>query len=309
MTPQDTFDRIAADLIGIKAGHLWRGYGSAIFVEFGSLSPGRRRRDGSPGPPRGEFTLRIEWSWRIENSNSILCGSWSEEELWEPTFDLLRNAHVSGLSIFGRLPEIDLALTGGLHLVSLMTAEGQPSWSLTDQRSTPHIWLTVHDGALFESDGTVRGKPMPADATYDWRAFEIEQSGTSAGVCECCGMTTQRVWGFVRDEGPVGAFFISWTPGRPEHGAAFDLILGAWGDSAQASDRFATALMLHLVEGTPQFMVIDADQRKIAKSPLIETALKRSDVIGTALAPLVFAVVDAVYMSDSASEIRSWCGA
>lgn len=155
MKPQNAFNRIAADLVGVKVGHLWRGYGSAIFLEFGSLTAGRIRRDGSPGNPVGELTIGIEWSWRIENAESIICGSWSEEELWEPAFERVRHSTLTSLSTFGRLPEIDLAFADGLHLVSFMTAEGQPEWSLADRRSTPHTWLTVRNGILFESDGTV----------------------------------------------------------------------------------------------------------------------------------------------------------
>lgn len=83
-------------LIGLPLSHLWRGYGSAIFLEFGHLTP-RTRRSGEAGNPCGEFGLMIEWSWRIENIVSILCGSWSEEPLWMPTFDLLRNKTVIGL--------------------------------------------------------------------------------------------------------------------------------------------------------------------------------------------------------------------
>ena len=75
VTALDTFHRIA--LVGMEVAHLWRGHGSAIFLEFGTLSPGSVRRDGSPGNPMGEITIGIEWSWRIENANSIVCGSWS----------------------------------------------------------------------------------------------------------------------------------------------------------------------------------------------------------------------------------------
>lgn len=137
----------------MKVSHLWRGYGSAIFLEFGALSPGRTRRDGSAGNAKGELTIRVEWSWRIEDATSILCGSWSEDALWEPTFDLIRGSHVEGMTMFGRLPEIDLALSGGRHLVTFMTAEGQPEWAITDSRSEPQTWLAVRNGALFEDDG------------------------------------------------------------------------------------------------------------------------------------------------------------
>lgn len=154
MKPQIAFDHIAADLVGMEVRHLWRGYGSAIFLEFGALSPGRVRRDGLAGNPVGDLTISIEWSWRVEDATSIICGSWSKEELWEPTFDLIRGSRVTELTLVGRLPEIDLTLSNNRHLVSFATAEGQPAWSVADRRSTPHVWLSVCDGTLFESDGS-----------------------------------------------------------------------------------------------------------------------------------------------------------
>jgi hypothetical protein len=53
-------------------------------------------------------------------------------------------------------------------------------------------------------------------------------------------------------------------------------------------------------------MVVDAENRATSDSPLVGTVLKRSDVIGTPIAAQVFAVIDAVYMSNSGSEVRSW---
>jgi hypothetical protein len=135
-------------LIGLPLSHLWRGYGSAIFLEFGRLTPRARRPFGKVGNPHGEFGLMIQWSWRIENTGSILCGSWSEERLCKPTFDLLQKKNVVELSLFGRLPEVSVALTEGFHVSSFMTAEGDPSWTLFDRRSGTARWLSVHDGKL-----------------------------------------------------------------------------------------------------------------------------------------------------------------
>jgi hypothetical protein len=148
---------------------------------------------------------------------------------------------------------------------------------------------------------------MSTDPLPNWRDFEIEESGAIGGHCECCGTTTKRVWGVVRRNGePVGAYFVAWTQGKPDHGATFDLILGKWGNSAAKDDRYSVALDYRLIDGAPQFMVVDALYRATSGSPLVGTAFKRSDVIGTPLAPQVFAVVDAVYMSDSAGEVRDW---
>jgi hypothetical protein len=144
-----SLQRFGNALIGLPLSHLWRGAGSAIFLEFGQLAPPTRtRRDGTPFNPRGEFGLMIEWSWRIENSTSILCGSWSKDRLWEPTFDLLRGKVVVELSAVGRLPEIVVGLTEDLYVSSFMTSDGDPQWSLFDRRSAPVTWLCVRDGCL-----------------------------------------------------------------------------------------------------------------------------------------------------------------
>ncbi|WP_448040640.1 hypothetical protein [Bradyrhizobium liaoningense] len=134
-------------LTGLPVSHFWRGYGSTIFLEFGHLKP-RTRQSGKPGNPQGELGLMIHWSWRIENATSILCGSWSEEPRWEPTFDLLRNKRVVALSLVGRLPEIVVGLTEGLYVSSFMTAEGDPQWTLFDRRFDTVRWLCVRDGEL-----------------------------------------------------------------------------------------------------------------------------------------------------------------
>jgi hypothetical protein len=129
---------------------VWRGHGSAIFLEFGRLSP-RIRRDGSTGNSRGDYTVMIQWSWRIEHENSILCGSWSDEKDWEEVFKSLVGRKVEGISLYGRLPELSIELSGGIHVASFMTADGQPAWTilgaLEDRRRR---FISVENGKLRE---------------------------------------------------------------------------------------------------------------------------------------------------------------
>jgi len=124
-----------------------------MFIELGQLTP-RARRDGTPGNPEGEVSLGVEWSWRIEDSSAILCGSWSEEELWEPNFERLRGTRVVGCELFGSLPEVALATTGGIRFLSFSTTDGQPQWHLVDRRSGAARWFTVRNGQLHLGDGT-----------------------------------------------------------------------------------------------------------------------------------------------------------
>lgn len=148
-----SFSALTKQLQGMELTYLWQGHGSALFLEFGELTP-RQRRDGSPSHPEGLISIGIEWSWRTEHACSIACGSWSEHEHWEATFDLMRNQHVEQLQLFGRLPEIALSLSGNLHILSFSTTDGQPQWSLIDRRTADHVWFSVRDGKLHEGTGT-----------------------------------------------------------------------------------------------------------------------------------------------------------
>jgi len=135
----------------MKVSHVWRGHGSALFLELGDLTQ-MRRRDGTPGNPQGQIELMIQWSWRIEEEQSIVCGSFSNEELWPPAFDRLLGREVLNVSTFGRLPEVALSLAGELHVVSFMTAEGDPAWTLFDRRTPKTVALHCRSGLLCLDD-------------------------------------------------------------------------------------------------------------------------------------------------------------
>jgi hypothetical protein len=143
------FDAFIARLIGLPVSHLWRGYGSALFLEFGELqADARTSGDGTAGSYTGEMSLMVEWSWRIEGRRSILCGSWSDEKKWPRAFRLVRNAKVANAALFGRLPEIELSLSNETRVLSFMTAEGNPEWTLFDRRGDETRWLHVRHGVV-----------------------------------------------------------------------------------------------------------------------------------------------------------------
>jgi len=50
--------------------------------------------------------------------------------------------------LFGRLPEIELSLSNGIRVLSFMTAEGSPDWTLFDRLGDETRWLCVRRGVL-----------------------------------------------------------------------------------------------------------------------------------------------------------------
>ena len=134
-------------LIGKKISHVWRGYGSAIFIELGELSS-TNLKNGEPGQKVGEISLMIQWSWRIEKPKSILTGSWGDEKKWPAAFGKLINSEVVNVYFTENLPEITIELSNGLRVSSFMTAEGQPDWAIITRNQNLGT-LCVKRGALF----------------------------------------------------------------------------------------------------------------------------------------------------------------
>ena len=145
-------------VIGQRVSRVWRGVGSAIFLDLGTLSL-QQRRDGSFMSVAGEQTLMIQWSWRISDENSILLGSWSDEDNWEDCLQRLVGSRVESAEIFGELPEILVHLSCGRRVASFMIADGQPSWALIYRE--PNIGtLCVNDGKLVVQPPRIPGSEL-----------------------------------------------------------------------------------------------------------------------------------------------------
>ncbi len=135
----------------MSISHVWRGYGTAIFLEFGELTP-KLRKDGTPGNPDGELTLMIEWSWRVEEADYIAFGSWSQDKDWEPWLGRLVGRKVLDVGVFGRLPEVNMSLSDDMYVVSFMTAESGPEWALIDHRENGLPTLISKHGRIGSED-------------------------------------------------------------------------------------------------------------------------------------------------------------
>jgi hypothetical protein len=132
--------------------------------------------------------------------------------------------------------------------------------------------------------------------------LSVELAGSNDyGPCKCCGNMSRRVWGFLVDGGAtVAVYYVHWTIGRVDHGASINLIIGRWGAETTRDDRAAVAVAFRIVQGEPQFMVVDAASRSEAKtSSLAANALQRTQVIGTPVAQRIFAMLDAIWLSDN----------
>lgn len=130
--------------------------------------------------------------------------------------------------------------------------------------------------------------------------YRIHTAGDCARApCSCCGYDGSTVWGLVYcHDAACAAYYVHWTPGRLEHGARFDLVLGDWSAGASTVERSAVALAYRLYPNGPEFKVVDAGEKRIADRAVIGKFLLRDDVVGQPIADEIFQIVDAIWLQD-----------
>lgn len=119
--------------MGKTISRVWQGAGSSIFLEVGELTD-----------HKGELTIMIEWSWRVEDENQIKFGSFSESDEFSDMLSTLSGLTVKSISFQARLPELVVQFIENIWLCSFSTVEGDPEWALI----TPEKTLVSNGGSL-----------------------------------------------------------------------------------------------------------------------------------------------------------------
>jgi hypothetical protein len=147
------------------------------------------------------------------------------------------------------------------------------------------------------------------DGGNDKRQSDAMNEGSSVkplgfkdtGRCPCCGRVSRCVWGLVRhDCNAQGSYFVHWTLGHVfENGADFHIILRGRSAAVITPDRYGVSLKYRVLDNGPAFMLVDARPDVVARvGALADHCLKRSDVIGGPLAPIIFDICDAILAAD-----------
>jgi hypothetical protein len=119
--------------LGKSISRVWQGNGSSIFLEVGDLTD-----------QKGELTIMIEWSWRVENEKEIEFGSFSELEEFPVLLSKLEGLTIKGIYFQSRLPELVVQFVENIWLCSFSTVEGNPEWALITRNKT----LLSSEGSL-----------------------------------------------------------------------------------------------------------------------------------------------------------------
>lgn len=137
------FEQVRLGMLGKPLSHLWRGHGTAIFLEIGELTPSTKmRRDGSRMNDLGDFGIMLDCRWRIENATAIICGSGDDHPTWDDILPSLIGLTVEDVHLTGRIAELSVSFSSDLHLTSFADSgsviDGQPEWTIFDRTASEH---------------------------------------------------------------------------------------------------------------------------------------------------------------------------
>lgn len=119
------FQKETEQILGLPINYVWRGHGTALFIEFGDLAKEEGRNH-----PQGEFSLMLDCDWRIEKPRSILIGSYYSTKRIDNQIKKLVGCKVAKIEIIGYLPEIIISLSPNFRIVSFTSYNNQPDWGL-----------------------------------------------------------------------------------------------------------------------------------------------------------------------------------
>ena len=149
---EPAFSRRRAALIGMELSYFWRGYGTALFVELGTLQNAELRHRPLRYPV-GDMSIGFGGTWRIEDGTAILAGSAGEETEWPPIFDRLLGRRITDVMLQGRIPELVIDLDDGCRLQTFADYGETPDWTIAERVADGSWGLHLHweAGALKES--------------------------------------------------------------------------------------------------------------------------------------------------------------
>ena len=151
--PKDKFDKLVQPLIGLEVTRVWRGFGTALFVELGKLSKKSYRLKSGKRKSFlvGQYSIFVGWDWRVEHSKSIYFGSWSTDKCINKRYSQLNGKFVSAIYYEGRLPELVVELSDRLWIHSFhvsSTSDTQPTWYIDLRSRKPRQFIGSNLGKL-----------------------------------------------------------------------------------------------------------------------------------------------------------------
>ena len=118
------FDESVKDLIGLTISKAYNSYGSSLCMELGEITLDDRNRE------KGDAYIMLDWDWRLEDDDSIKCGSSNSGPKIAETAEKLTDLTITNLALYCSPPEIEIHLSNNQRLRSMAMLSGYPQWTI-----------------------------------------------------------------------------------------------------------------------------------------------------------------------------------
>lgn len=123
------------DFNGMLVSLVWKGYGSSIFLELGTL-----KKENNFKNLLGEASICLEWDWRIENNGKILFGSSNNGTEIARGIKSLVGSNIEKIEIVGEIPELTIDFSNGYRIQTMAMVSGDPHWKFRQKNATYLSW-------------------------------------------------------------------------------------------------------------------------------------------------------------------------
>lgn len=136
-------------LAGMLVSDIWFSDHSICYLELGSLTPGRVRRNGSIGNPVGEVTVFLGYDWSAQSAGLNFSRIYLHKHKDERNALAARilGATIESASIAERGLQIQICLSTGVTLISVSLEDEEPDWDV-GFNGYRGGWLGIEDGRL-----------------------------------------------------------------------------------------------------------------------------------------------------------------
>lgn len=129
-------------LTGKTISHVWCGNYSALYLELGELSEGRRYGNGAAGNICGEITLYAGFDWRFSGPFASFPSDDLSAGRRQVVISSLLQATVLSAHLSGNGVELSVALSNGVRLTTYSPNPLEPNWSLSFNAQNPgHLYI------------------------------------------------------------------------------------------------------------------------------------------------------------------------
>lgn len=180
------FQELSHSIIGLKVSLPWKGIGSAIFLELGSLVPldASSRQHHS----EGEACISVTGDWRVEAATKVIYGSANSRPTIKEEILSLQGSTILSVAVTSGIPELIVHFSNGQCLRSMMMTSGNPEW---DIRLPDDRYVQPRDGQLIIGSGASSSGTAEEEAIYELTQRIAARWGTPSinpqkGSCANC---------------------------------------------------------------------------------------------------------------------------